>query len=58
MSKRKTVSFTVGADLDGSIEVTHDIYETPVKHHQAPTPKGKAFTKSKPKPRKKGIRNK
>ena len=52
MSK-KTISYTVGADITSEINVEHELYESPVAHSERSSIVARATSKSKQRPQKK-----
>ena len=58
MSKKNTISYTVGTSLDGNVEVVHNLHEMPTLTKRTKAGFSKTSTKSKQKPEKKGIHSK
>ena len=55
MGKKNTISYTVGANLDGNVEVTHEFYRTKVETRPSKASLSKSAVHSKQKTTKKGA---
>ena len=55
MGKKNTISYTVGANLDGNVEVTHELYGTKVETRHSKASLSKSAVHSKQKTTKKGA---